>query len=414
MSGAAEEAGRWQKPVKVVIDEGWFYKDDKVWRIALGHTNIPVTVISTVDSDTPRQWFFNNWIEYSKLMREYVPVEELIHDTRTRFWFDKIKDREDVRRMIDDWVFDAARSYFYKHRPFVALKYTIEDIDNAVMDEDVKKQRIVAASMISEEYMLAEYYGELYDWWGIFSYDWLVDAEHPEQYEEIVLAYDEAEDYDKPALTWLWLLWSKTYVIKSEYLKFNDIFERYAYMKNQLNYARDYVWGSSGRVHFVADVTRANSILRELQDNVGAVDCPIKYTWWSDVKKVRPYHRVGKSYLVDVTKKYFIDLWEISFHTSLDWEEWLLAEMDTFVKFKNGSYGASSKKYNDDKVNSVMIWLYYIYTNWTKKGMATRQWHVSGRDRVDPQTYYNNQNYRSAQDAQREALMRMRTVRGWG
>lgn len=413
MSWVAEEAGRWQKPVKVVIDEWGFYKNDRIWRIALGHTNIPVTVISTVDSETPRQWFIENWLEYSKLMRDYKPVEELIHETWVKFWFNKIGSRDDVLRMIDDGVFDAARSYFYKHRPFVALKYTIEDIDNAVMSEDVKEWRIVAASMISEEYMLAEYFGELYDWGWVLSYDWLVDSEHPEQYERVVFAYDEAEDYDNPAISLVWLLDNKAYVIYSEYLEFSDIFERYAYMKGKLRDAANYVWWAFGNVHFVADVTRANSIYREVREHVWDIDCPVKYTGGTDVNKSRPFHKVGKKYLVDVTKNYFLDVGAISFHTSLDWEKGLLSEMDTFVKFKNGSFWASSKKYKDDKVNSLLIALYYIYVTWTKETMNKHHGYRTGSMTYDPMAVYNNSQIKTAEQRNNEAFVRYKRLNGW-
>lgn len=403
MSGAAEEAGRWQKPNMVVIDEWGFYKDDKVWKITLWHTNIPVIVISTVDSTTPRQWFWDSWQEYYKFMRQYEPIDQLIHRIWKKYGFDKVKTRADMQKMIDKGICDKARTELYQARPFVALKYTIDDANPEVLPPEVKENKIRTAMMQSEEYMLAEYYGELYDMTTVFNYDGLIDVEIPDRFDDVLIGYDEAEDYDWAALVTIGIASHKAYVIKSEVLKFTDIFERYSYIKWQLAAAIT-LTGHARNVHFIADCTRANSIYREIEKEVWEIDCPVKYTKGTDAhQRERPFHRVGKAYMVNITKDYFINTNNIVFSQALEWEKGLFEEMSNFVRIKGNVYWAKSKKYKDDQVNAMMICLYYAHEKWFKDNLSTIR-NFYGRNLDDIQAEYNNQQYKAKQEKIEDAL----------
>jgi hypothetical protein len=104
-----------------------------------------------------------------------------------------------------------------------------------------------------------------------------------------------------------------------------------------------------------------------MEDKIGKIDVPVYYTksMQSDVKIERPKHKVGKKYLVTMTKDEFFLRGNILFHSNL-WNDdgTLIDELRFFKRRSNGRFEATSGK--DDKVNALMLALYVAYTTWVK------------------------------------------------
>jgi hypothetical protein len=63
-----------------------------------------------------------------------------------------------VDQLIKNNIFAKARDEFYERRPRVALRYTIDDIEDSLMTAAQKSLKIENASQQGERFVMAEYY----------------------------------------------------------------------------------------------------------------------------------------------------------------------------------------------------------------------------------------------------------------
>ncbi len=352
MSQYDEWVGRWQRPDLVIIDEA-ARMDYEVFKTNINTKWVQVICISTINYESKSNRFWEMYQQYLIQMQNYEPIESVVHDLWTKYWLDKFKSREDVLNAIWEWVFEDMRSELFLRRPYVSLKYTIEDDENKSREQ--KDAIINRALMVSEDYCLAELFWEISDSSIVFPYESSVEVSMPDTFEHWVVAFDEAENYDNAALVKIWIKNRTAYVVSSELLS-KDLVNRYDQIKKTIH---DFKQRCSWQVLFAADITRWDAYYREITDRADFIDYPLYYTKSSDANYRHPYWYVGKKHLIDLVKNEFFVKWNIRINWNLSNDKGLIDELANFKMSDKGKFEA--KKWKDDQVNAMMIWIFAVY-----------------------------------------------------
>lgn len=359
-----EGVGRWMRPALVVIDEA-ARMDEEVYKTVKGTVECPVICISTINYETKKNWFWDRYLDWLKQQREYKPTEQVIEEIWEKYWMDKVKTKEELMQMIEeDNIIQKMRNDFYAARPFVSLKYTIDDVDRYSQAE--KDELIREALMIWEDYCLAEWYSEYLDDIALFNADWLMEDKIPEKFDHMVVCYDEADHRkewdDRASVIVMWVANRKIYVIREEQLNEEDIYERYKSFNKIKDWAQKIALDN--KVHIAADVTRAWAVYRELEAQMWYIDYPIKFTKnKTDYKREYPFFLTGKQYLANLAKDEYFIRWNIYFSHLLKEEKWLLEEIKNFRLNENGKLEGKNKR-KDDAVCAMMMWIFLCHREW--------------------------------------------------
>ena len=153
--------------------------------------------ISTVDPKTKKNRFYQNLIEAEIAQLDYAPLEDQIIAVWNKYGFDKVKNRKDIKASM----LINAKKELMNLRFKVGLRYTIDDIE--YMSDMEKKRAIAEARKIGIDFMYAELYSQFLDERTIFNSDGTIIEEERLKdmfFENIILAYDTASEYDNPAL----------------------------------------------------------------------------------------------------------------------------------------------------------------------------------------------------------------------
>lgn len=368
---------RWLRPHLVVLDEA-ARLDKEMFTVAAGTSEAQIVLISTVDYRDRRNWFYSLYMDAVKKQRDYKDVYELIAETRIKFWMNKIKSQEEYEKAVRDWIIDKMRDYYWKQRPIVGLKYTIDDVEYLTQDQ---KDRLIETSMLDwEDKCLAEYYSEYAVSQDVFDTEWLLESKIPDRFDLITCWYDEAEKVDNPAIVFAWINNTKTYIIHSEILDKTDYLKKY----ERINYLlRSYQQKTSRPILFAMDLTRVQDWwLREISAFVREPDYPIQYTSSQQDKIVRkrPYYLIGKRRLVTLSQEEFFKKSWIIFSWDLDVEWWLIEEISHF-KYWNRWKIQWEKNMPDDQVNAMMMALFVMYQAYIKdKYSPLELWGIVSQD----------------------------------
>lgn len=352
-----EDVGKWHRPHLVIIDEA-SRMDEEIYKTAINTMNAQIICISTINYDSVKNWFWEKYQQAVIRQRDYRPMDELIHDLRTKHWLHKVKSREDLLELMKQDVFGAIKDEYFLERPMVWLKYTIDNDQNK--SEAQKNMLIENALTIGEDYCLAEFFWEIQDNQVIFNYEWLVEAIIPDKFDYGIVSFDEAESFDNAALVCIWILNKMAWVIKSEILS-KDMVDRYWQINKTITIMK-------ARCHweviFSADITRWDAYYREMSEKIWFIDCPVYYTKGTDAKYKVPYWYAWKKYLVDLARNDFFYKANIRIANELSNEWWLIDEMAEFKQTEKWRFEA--KKWKDDQVNAMMVWLFAAYINFLK------------------------------------------------
>lgn len=366
ISHLSEAKGRWERPSLVILDEA-SRLDDEVWEIALGTTWIPIIAISTVNYETKRNWFYDEFIKAEKAQRYYEPIDELIHRIWIKYWFDMCYSRDHIKEMINNGDFVKARNEFYESRQRVALRYTIDDIDPSLMSENQKRIKLDHAASRGEKFVMAEYYWFYVDEQDLFSTDWLIVNSIPTKFDKIAIWYDPAQDFDNAWLCAVGIKDRIAYVIESIKLS-KDVAVQTRQIKDMRNKLKNMLMRVEWNIPLWVDITRWSWDLVVLEDRSLFVDYPIKFTKGKNISYKWREHLVWKEYLVkDVVRDQFFWKNNVRFPTTMVWEEWWLLEEISNYKEKNiGTNKFSAWKWKDDQVTAMMIALYVCWDMWLR------------------------------------------------
>jgi len=378
------------RPHKVVLDEAARLSKD-TYSVASGTAGTEIDIITTVNHQDKKNWVFDMYKEALKKQRDYKNVFELIAEIWIKYGLHLLKNSDELMAKVQDGTMAQVKQDYYQQRPIVWLKYAITDIE--YLTEAQKQEQIDKYMLIWEDYCLAELFSEYADDTALFNTEWLVEWEIPKQFEAIAYGYDEADEFDNPAMTFVWLRWSTAYVLYSEKLPKDLIARRERLKELSTRYAE---MADNKRCITGWDMTRTLSMwVREFEDNVWVLDYALKYTWGNNAKRDRPYWVVWKQYFVNLLKDEFFMKNNIRFWPWLDWDGGLLDELSKFKRKSNGKYEAS--KWKDDQVNALMIAIFVLYkthVEWNVSYLNRLQWmtlderlEASNQKRIEKEDY---------------------------
>lgn len=352
ISSLSEAKGRWERPSLVIIDEA-SRVDEECWKIAIGTTWIPIICISTVNYETRKNWFYDEFLRAEKLQRWYENIDDVIMDIYTKYnlWWDP-------ERLITTDAYLKARNEFYERRPRIALRYTIDDIDTSLVSEKQKAQKIENASWMWDAFVMAEYYWYYVEEEELLPYDWLVTSTMPNTFDRCFIWYDPAQQHDNAAVCIVWIKDNITYVHDSTVLSRDPVIQIHQ-LKKLRDKAKEMSWWKY--VPLWSDVTRWTWDMMVLEDRDVFIDYPIKYTNWKSLNFKWREHLIWKEFLIyNIIRDQFFFKNNVWFSDRLALEWWLLQELSCFKKKNNGKFEWVKSK--DDQVNAMMIALYVAYT----------------------------------------------------
>lgn len=376
ISQLSEAKGRWERPSLIIIDEAARI-DEEVWKIAIGTTWVPIICISTVNYETRKNRFYDEFVKAEKQQRTYEPIDELIDDIWSKYKLDW-----EIQWGIERWVFARARDEFYERRPRIALRYTIDDIEPALMSEAQKKLKIENASQQWERFVMAEYYWFYVDDVDVFSYDGLMVSETPNTYDFVTVWYDPAQDYD---FAWCTVVGVKDwicYILESKRLSSDPVLQLRELKEIREKY-KSYIAGDRKYVNLWADITRWDWDLVIIEDRWIFVDYPIKFTSGKWISYNGRIHRPWKLYIIEnIIRDQFFFKNNVKFPEYLAGDKWLLDEIASFRRVPTQSWQYTYKwvKSKDDLVFSMMIALYVAYCEWLREEYL--RWDEEKQNRV--------------------------------
>ena len=371
LSVGSDDKGRWQRPAKSKFDEAAWYDDSngsEAFGIALGTNYNEITLLTTINYENWKNWEYDVYMKCRSEMKNNEDLPTLIHRLWVKYWFDKCESREDYARMIKDGTFKRAREEFHSRYKYAALKYTIDEVDEKVIAKEKKEEMVKLALQKGEQFMLAEYYSEYIDSYPEFISSWLVDATTPQKFDTVIVWFDEWGWFDNPACVVWWVVNNKVYIKYSERLP-KEPREKWDAVRNCLEMAKR--WSPNWRVRFVCSATGGNaySAYKDAYEATWYVDMLIKETKagddsWKEFYFVPAWnglpahHRIGKKYMVKITRDSFFNKGNIVLDASLEWDKWLLDELENY-KCINWIYKAAKGK--DDQVAAMMFVVIYAY-----------------------------------------------------
>lgn len=353
-SGKAEEPGRGWRPTAIIVDEA--AKQEKyVKELIDRHSWIPKFYISTINKDSKRGWFFE-WLlkaEIDSMNRKEKTIDLLVRLWK-KYWFDKVKSRQEIVDKYDDLV--NMRQDFFKERRAVALRYTIWDIEYKSTKE---KTWQVEQAMKNQwlQYTLAEHYSRFIDDDALFKTEWLITKETPEFFDSIAIGYDPATKFDNPAAVCIGTLWSVAYVYKSIILDKDNSSQREQVRNIKIEESKR-LRNPDNFVILAMDVTQnVDEMIFGMQQRWINVDVPIYTAKGNSTHNKKWVEYIGKWALITIIKEYFENR-NIFFDVNLNVEKWLIEELQYYST--ESTWGAAVKG-KDDQVSAMMLALYVLH-----------------------------------------------------
>lgn len=353
MTTGQTDPARGRRSRNIKVDEADYMDWKTVQTVVGANPNATITMISTISVDSKAWEFYKRWKDAFIKMKEYEPIDALIDDIRHKYGFDRARSRKDYFDMIEKWVFDRARREFFDRRPVVALHYTIDDLESMSQQE---KNAMISKSIEAwwEDYMLAELYWEYSGTDILFPMEWKIATQMPHTYDQVILWYDEADDFDYPGLCAIGIVWDDIYVDATWRLP-SDIESRVKQLKDTVAYYKSRA--TSQRVPFVIDITRWPAMGRELAMYWIPQDMQIKWTAWT---WYNPWviHKVSKDWIIKTARTDFFARSNFFINPDCQWPDWLVEEIENYKK--SGKKFLWQKKKKDDQVSAMLLAMYYI------------------------------------------------------
>ena len=346
------DPARSRRTMFAVGDEADYLDWNKV-KTLIGTPGSIVNLISTIDPKTQAWEFYKWWKRAYERQRDYEPIDVLIHRIWTEHKMHLCKSRDDILKKIKAWEFAEMRSEFLQARPEVAMHFTIDDLE-FLTDSEKQAQNEASMAIWWYEYMLAENYGEYATNDNVFNIDWL-QGDAPVNADYAVLGYDEAENYDDPALAVVMVTREWYFAAQAEKLP-KDPSERFKRMRDVASeYKR-----RCKQVFIAADISRSEAIAREMAMLWLPVDMQIR--WWgnSDYKPERGKWLVNKQWCVSMINETFMLTHQFHIDTSCYAEGWLVEQIGKF-KRRGKTKIQAEWSWHDDQVSALMASLFYVY-----------------------------------------------------
>ena len=376
-----------------IIDEWAYHRTNEAMDFLTGAWFASIWDISTIQEGMPHNEFYKRWSSAYIKTKQYEPIDEIIHKLWIKYGFNKCTKGEDYLEMAKQWVFDKCRLELFQTLPNVGLKYTYDMAEHYTEEErDLAIQTAIDRKGIN--YAMAEFFAELTGSAPAIRYQQSIVPEKPDTFEKVFIGYDEAEDYDKPWVAVVWVVWGKAYVIHGEYLP-EDITDRYKELKSIVQI---YQWRSKEVIIF-ADCTRWWAIKREIFDRVWQLNYAVKWTHGKGKDSVnisKDYLHMGKAYITNLINDELFLKNKIFIRDWIDSEHWLLKELSKFVRLKDNVYWGINKA-KDDQVCWMLMAAYWAYEHIKQRQISN--WWFDDLDEDEVEWRYN-QKKRAREEAE--------------
>lgn len=320
------EPGRWKASDFIMIDEAWFIHEDIYLNILpiLENERAKLYCISTIDWNTPRQWFYENLV--------------------------------DTERWLDSESF--------------AMRVTIDDIDDWLISASSKERMKKALQNNSQRYY-AELYATFPSMDSVFSTEWFfIPMESAETPEMAIIAYDPAKRHDMSAVV-IWHVYkNKVELVKEYNLQWDySTSQKDRIMQLKQSYINQWI-----QVVVIMDWTWVWTWVAEIL--WWLVDFKTWYTW--SIKKPEIdrfwFWKVSKEILVSITRI----LMESNKLKCYLWLDLLMTQLKSFKRMETNAWNFKYEAdwWYDDHVNAMMLiafcyWIIYwnvydIYKDITK------------------------------------------------
>lgn len=358
---------RWERSWRAVLDESNYLKNfDEVSEFATKSGAQSVFYISTISQDSKNSKFYNWWVKALMKNKELMAIDEVLHYIRTKYWFNKIKCKEDYKEMALNWTLDNARAEYFKLRPSWWQKVTLDEVEYLTEEEKEVKVQWSIDSVTGYDWMLAEYYCELSPETPVIRYKPnIIDFENvPRQFDKIYAWYDVADSYDDPALIIWWVYDKKLYIIEEHDLP-KLISERYEKINEILWFREKRSWL---RPSLIIDIWNGwSTVFMHTAENVKYCDMAIKARSGTSEKiwntQWISFYQVWTETLVKTivnNEMIWADRLFFSSMLSTDSETWLFNQLDNYIQDSKWTYKGKWHKH-DDKVTALLYLTYYVY-----------------------------------------------------
>lgn len=358
--------GEWSKskwvgsrPYAIVIDEA-SKVDEEIYRQAMWQyvsDGALIFCISTIEHDTEINWFYQEAVRAEMEMLSYEPMDDLVVRLWRKYWMDKMSLEDIKTHEVRNRILEMRKEMLYA-RETCCLRW---DIHNAVhLSEQDIERNIAQFAHLWDDFINAQFYCILNRKATTFNIQWMSVDTLPSSFENIVIWYDKGWESDKAAATAIWVSEWRMYILESMELP-TDVTAQCDMVTDIKNRWKDKC--ATKYIHTVVDVTcwpwEAISWM-EIRNFL--YDAAIMTTWWSrdpHFDKWRLY--VNQKELVRNWQE-AINIWHVRIYNKL---EWLLEQLENFGSGKTqwGKKRYWAKKWRDDMVMSMLIWLFYMYSD---------------------------------------------------
>lgn len=347
------------RPYAIVIDEA-SKVDEEIYRQAMGQyvsDGALIFCISTIEHDTEINWFYQEAVRAEMEMLSYEPMDDLVVRLWRKYWMDKMK-KEDL------FAFETRAKLWEMKKELLYARETCcmrWDIHNAVhLSEQDIERNIAQFAHLWDDFINAQFYCILNRKATTFNMQWLSVETLPNTFETMVVGYDKWWESDKAAATLIGVQEWKMYVLESMELP-TDVTAQCDVVNDIKNRWVDRC--ATKYINCVVDVTcwpwEAISWM-EIRNFL--YDAAIMTTWWSR----DPHFDKWRLY---VNQKELVRNWQEAiniWHVRFSWEvDALLEQIENFWTWKTQWWKKRywAKKWRDDMVMSMLIALFYAYSD---------------------------------------------------
>jgi len=323
--------------------------------------------ISTVDSSTQKNWFYQQATFAELRQFDYEQNEDLIVRLWRKYWLDK-KTKEQVESSLRE--LEQLREEYFNARPFVCKRYTIYDSESQIKRfwlDNIKKNIQDARRQRWDAYVLAEFFSTLMDKQKTLDVAGAFD-DIPDKFDDILIYLDRATESDDPWVCILWILWDRIYVIDS-FTANTDRKWQISQIKQLKEIWHDRLIDYDNEVYVWADITSDKSWIDNAESQRLTIDFPMyslptdtqkeyrdSWVFYIAPKKVLKYNQEAfEWFYVRINR-------ELATKTSWQEQTTLLYEIENLqLKEQKNGYKRLVWVWKDDKAFAMMFWVYIMY-----------------------------------------------------
>lgn len=348
--------GLWWTPYAVIIDEA-SRQPEMVFQRALANARLNKALIfclTTVNYEEERDWCYVEAMKANFQAMWYEPMEDTVVRLWNKYKMNEIKTPAEAIKK--QGKMEEMRREFLEARKYSCSFYTIEDIEY-ITDKE-KEDAIREDAHRGEKFILAEYFSVFADSKKVFDPYRAIEDKIPATFDNIFFSFDQAEKWDNPALSIIWVKDFNMYILDSIILwdTLDIQIQQIKRLKEEYQFKVEW-WA---RIRLSVDVTSKQSDVSSIELRWLYIDCPFYWNngnspWYYDWRILK----VSRDWLFQNAIECF-DLMYVKIAPTVDRKKWLLEELSN-ITVKEWKYKTQKTTNKDDQVCALLMNLYYIY-----------------------------------------------------